>query len=99
MFNFSNALVTLNNGNVVEVLSKIIKTPDGFTLTVKAENIPKNAEFIDTIQFTTTDLFGIYRKDLSAHLESCFIFVAEYCGFKVEKCCDDTIFNLKSVLS
>lgn len=60
--------------------------------------LAKNAEFIDTIQFTTTELFGIYRKNLSAHLESCFIFVAEYCGFKVEKCCDGTIFNLKSVL-
>lgn len=62
------------------------------------ETLIKSTEFFDTIQFTTTNIFGNYKKELWAHLESCFIFVAETCGFKVEKCCNGTIFNLKSVL-
>lgn len=47
MFDFSSASVTLNDKTTMEVSTHITQNPNGFTLTVKAEEIPQNADFVD----------------------------------------------------
>ena len=47
MFDFSKALITTEDKTAVELSTKITETKDGFSLTVKAKDIPENAEYID----------------------------------------------------
>ena len=77
MFDFSKALVTLKDEASAELFTKIGKTADGFTLTVKAENIPRNAEYIDIFPNTVIANAGDDGYFVMPFIHSAFI-----CEFK-----------------
>ena len=47
MFNFTNAYICLSTKEVKKVKPEIIPTKVGHLITVKAEDIPQNAEYLD----------------------------------------------------
>lgn len=48
------------------------------------------------MQFETVNLFGLIENDYTETLKNIFVFIAESCGFSVEKCCNGKIYEITS---